>query len=376
MKTNKLFASLLFALAAAATCLGQTSPTVRVDTVAELAAVPIPTTNSKFSAIVKSRGLYTYDSASAVATNVSGVVIAPLVGSGRWLMVTPAKVGVNTSTADLTNTFTLNQSSIVTAAVTSTYAMAINRGTTNALVIGVDDTNSYIRSVAGGLILQPTTGNVGIGETGPTSILQITSTGAPGFTFKRSDSVSGSGVIRFLGSDGVIDGRITFGNTATGAIALESNGTNVRMLIDNNGNVGIGTVTQAAKLSINGGAHIGGDSDPGDNNILVDGTTTSAGNVIISTAGAGLQLQSGSNARIGTSTLVNGTVTVSNTSVTTNTHIFVSRKSINGSTTVGALEGGTVVAGTSFVINSYTSTAGISPDDDSIVEWVLIEDAP
>jgi hypothetical protein len=35
--------------------------------------------------------------------------------------------------------------------------------------------------------------------------------------------------------------------------------------------VGIDTPTPAAKLAINGGVHVGGDSDPGDNNLLVDG---------------------------------------------------------------------------------------------------------
>ena len=43
-----------------------------------------------------------------------------------------------------------------------------------------------------------------------------------------------------------------------------------------NGNVGIGTTTPAGKLSINGGLHVGGDSNAGDNNLLVDGTTTTA----------------------------------------------------------------------------------------------------
>jgi hypothetical protein len=38
------------------------------------------------------------------------------------------------------------------------------------------------------------------------------------------------------------------------------------------GAVGLGSTTPAAKLSVNGGAHIGGDTDPGDNNLLVDGT--------------------------------------------------------------------------------------------------------
>ncbi|MDJ0713962.1 MAG: hypothetical protein QNJ54_07055 [Prochloraceae cyanobacterium] len=42
-------------------------------------------------------------------------------------------------------------------------------------------------------------------------------------------------------------------------------------LINKDGNVGIGTPSPGAKLSINGGLHVGGDSDPGDNNLLVDG---------------------------------------------------------------------------------------------------------
>ncbi len=52
-----------------------------------------------------------------------------------------------------------------------------------------------------------------------------------------------------------------------------------------NGNVGINTTTPISKLSINGGLHVGGDSDAGDNNLLVDGTIgcgaiTSSGNII------------------------------------------------------------------------------------------------
>lgn len=35
--------------------------------------------------------------------------------------------------------------------------------------------------------------------------------------------------------------------------------------------VGVGTATAQAKLAVNGGVHVGGDSDPGDDNLLVDG---------------------------------------------------------------------------------------------------------
>jgi len=44
-----------------------------------------------------------------------------------------------------------------------------------------------------------------------------------------------------------------------------------RFVVNQSGNVGINTTTQVAKLAINGGVHVGGDSDPGDNNLSVDG---------------------------------------------------------------------------------------------------------
>ncbi|MBN1755957.1 DUF1565 domain-containing protein, partial [bacterium] len=44
-----------------------------------------------------------------------------------------------------------------------------------------------------------------------------------------------------------------------------------RLRIQADGDVGIGTSTPGAALAVNGGVHIGGDSDPGDNNLLVDG---------------------------------------------------------------------------------------------------------
>lgn len=50
-----------------------------------------------------------------------------------------------------------------------------------------------------------------------------------------------------------------------------------RLSILSNGATGIGTQTPAARLAINGGLHVGGDSDPGDNNLLVDGTATITG---------------------------------------------------------------------------------------------------
>jgi hypothetical protein len=47
------------------------------------------------------------------------------------------------------------------------------------------------------------------------------------------------------------------------------------------GKVGIGTTTPGAKLSIHGGLHVGGDSDPGDKNLQVDGNLTLGGRLTV-----------------------------------------------------------------------------------------------
>lgn len=81
-------------------------------------------------------------------------------------------------------------------------------------------------------------------------------------------------------------------------------------------------------------------------------------------AGVGLRIKEGSNARMGVATLVGGTVTVSNTSITANTRIIVARTTTGG--TAGHLST-TKIASTSFTINSSSGT------DTSSVAWLLIE---
>lgn len=100
------------------------------------------------------------------------------------------------------------------------------------------------------------------------------------------------------------------------------------------------------------------------------------GNFETQLAGVGIKIKEGSNARMGQSTLSSGTVTVSNTSVTANTRIFVSRVGKGSSTAIGALEIGTITASTSFVINSLKSDATTETGDLSVVNWMLFEPAP
>ena len=91
------------------------------------------------------------------------------------------------------------------------------------------------------------------------------------------------------------------------------------------------------------------------------------GSLAVSTAGSGLQIKEGTNAKMGTATLSAGSVTVSTTAVTANSRIFLTGQ--NSSGTAGALGVTARTAGTSFTI---TSTSGT---DTRLVAWFIVEPA-
>lgn len=88
------------------------------------------------------------------------------------------------------------------------------------------------------------------------------------------------------------------------------------------------------------------------------------GNLNLPTAGNKIKIATGSNASIGTATLVAGTVTVNTTAVTATSKIFVTVVTPGG--TQGFLSVPTITAGTSFVINSSSAT------ETSTVNWWII----
>lgn len=94
-------------------------------------------------------------------------------------------------------------------------------------------------------------------------------------------------------------------------------------------------------------------------------------NLTYATAGT-ISITSGTNQRAGDATLVGGTVTVSNTTITANTRVYLQRKTAGG--TLGA--GGytyTLSAGVSFTINSVDLGGVLSILDTSVVSYVLVE---
>lgn len=117
-------------------------------------------------------------------------------------------------------------------------------------------------------------------------------------------------------------------------------------------------------------AALAGQTIPG-NLTVSPGTVTSQafnatfGGLDISLAGQGLKVAEGGNAKQGTATMVAGTVTVPNTSVTANSRIFLTNDSPGG--TAGFLSVSAKVAGTSFTILSSNVA------DTSVVAYEIFE---
>ncbi|MEE4540999.1 glycosyl hydrolase family 28-related protein [Streptomyces sp. V4-01] len=146
--------------------------------------------------------------------------------------------------------------------------------------------------------------------------------------------------------------------TASGnsALSVNVNGSDAfdRLRILGNGNIQIGPGTGARDTTWGrqGAAQIG----------------TPDADIVIGLAGKGLRIkEGGTNARLGTATLVAGTVTVSNSSITANTRIQLGGVTPGG--TPGALFVQAVTIGTSFQIKSTSST------DTSVVSYQLVEAA-
>ena len=100
-------------------------------------------------------------------------------------------------------------------------------------------------------------------------------------------------------------------------------------------------------------------------NVFPAGVTLTGGALDVHAAGSGVQVAEGSNAKQGTATLVAGTVTVPNASVTANSRIFLTTQTPGG--TAGFLVVSARTPGTSFTILSSNAL------DTSIVAFEIFE---
>lgn len=118
---------------------------------------------------------------------------------------------------------------------------------------------------------------------------------------------------------------------------------NEKMRIEPSGEVLIGTSTINQKLTLDGGS------------------------IAIVTAGHGLRVKEGSNAKMGIATLVAGAVTVSTTAVTATSRIFLTSQVDGG--TPGFVRVSSRTAATSFVITSSNGA------DTSDIAWIIVDPA-
>lgn len=117
-----------------------------------------------------------------------------------------------------------------------------------------------------------------------------------------------------------------------------------------------------------GGLQLGSwdvNTSPGAGNTRTQGDHLIVGDLKVSTAGKGLFVKEGSNAKMGIATLVGGTVTVATTAVGANSRIFLTNN-VNGGT-AGFLRVSARVNGTSFTILSSSGT------DTSQIAWMIVD---
>lgn len=127
--------------------------------------------------------------------------------------------------------------------------------------------------------------------------------------------------------------------TITGSIA-----THYAMLL-RDGLVGFGTATPSERLEVNG-------------------------NIELPTAGNGINIKEGTNAKMGVATLSAGTVTVNTTAVTANSRVFLTIQSLGTVSVPQAIAVTARTGGTSFTITSEDNT------DTSVIAWIIFEPAP
>jgi len=101
----------------------------------------------------------------------------------------------------------------------------------------------------------------------------------------------------------------------------------------------------------------------------------STGSVSLPQEGTALKIKQGSNSTCGTGTLVAGTLTISNSLVTADCVILLTRQGVNASTALGELAVTAKTAGTSFVVTSLQSGGTTQTGDLSTFCWMIIQNA-
>lgn len=205
--------------------------------------------------------------------------------------------------------------------------------------------------IAPGSIASTTTLTAGSSLAVTTSATVGTTLGVTGLTTLAAHTAVGTALINASGA-----AATTIGTGGTGAVNIGNTTGNTAVT---------GSLTASTSLT----ATLGNITATNGNHVF--GT---AGNKIISTSVA-TTLAAGANS-FGTVTLSGGTIVVSTTSVTASSIIMLTRQTVGatGAAALGMLSVGTIVAGTSFVINAWqtANATALATTDVSNIGWMII----
>ena len=278
---------------------------MRVDTAGNVGiATTAPASKLHVVGDARITGITTVTNTTAVSSTITGAFqVAGGVGIGGGLVVG----GIVTATTFVGsfNGTVSTATSILTSAQPANatyYPTFVDANNATAAAELVHTTSSFV--------INPSTGNVGIGTSSPAGLLQVSNrfrVRNDGFVTWGQDVVtpSNSG---FLSWD---TGVATIGYNGTGALRFDTSASE-RMRIDSSGNVGIGITSPASKLHVSGDARITGITTV-TNNTAASSTITGAFQVL---GGAGI----GGNLYIGGNEFVTGTLQVNSTNANTTTN--------------------------------------------------------
>lgn len=234
--------------------------------------------------------------------------------------------------------------------------------------------------------------NVGFGTgVAKTVVLLLSATNGTTTTpIHHNDSVAttnlvidaSGGEFKFLlgslrGLTSILSTQLTLTNSGTTALHIGAEGGFAKLRFDGSGSMFWGSGSGAADVTLSrpgaGRLQFGGSLEFVDSTAALSrpgsGRLNVNADLELGTAGKGLRVKEGSNAKQGTATLVAGTVTVSNTSVTANSRILLTVQSLGTVTSPKAVAVTARSAGTSFTITSADVT------DTSVVAWEIFEPA-
>lgn len=237
-------------------------------------------------------------------------------------------------------------------------------------------------SANGGAVTMAGAGGSGTGAGGAGGSATITGGAAGGDN--TQNNTGGSITLTAGNSKGSSGGAAVTVNTGVGGVGTSTTGANGGDYTVNGGAGGVGSATGGVGGNIKFNAGAGGNSgSPGAGGIIqfFTATTTSllerlrikaTGEVLVSngqlqvgTAGFGLSIKNGANTKIGTAVLTAGAVTVSNTTITANSLVFVTSQADGGTPAAVRITAKSV--GTSFTITSLNAL------DISTVAWMIVE---